>query len=386
MAMRPLHVLVCPDAFKGSLTAAAAAAAMAAGVKEAAPDAVVRAVPLADGGEGTADVLVASTGGRSVPVTVTGPGGQAMQAAYGVLGDGKTAVIEAASAAGLLLLRDDERNPRRTTSEGVGQLLAAALEAGYRRIILTLGGTGTNDGGLGLWTGLGGHVLTAAGEPVGRGGDALARASIIDRSGLPAGLVDAEIFVACDVDNPLLGPSGATAVYGPQKGADAAAVADLEAGMANWAGLLARTFARDVAGLPGAGAAGGMAAPLLALGQATLVPGFELVAETVGLAEAVAAADLIITGEGKLDGQTLRGKVVHGVAALAQQRGRPCLAIGGGIASGAEALLDHGVTALFALPVGPAPLPELVADAGPLLQRVTRHVVHVFVAGQRAAM
>lgn len=381
--MPPLHVLVCPDAFKGSLSAHTAAAAIASGVKEAAPTTDVRTLPLADGGEGTAAVLVAATGGRFIPVTVTGPAGRPVNAAYGVLGDGQTAVVEAASAAGLLLLSEDERDPRRTTSVGVGQLLAACLEAGYRRIILSLGGSGTNDGGLGLWTGLGGRARTAAGAPTGQGGAALAHADVIDATGLPPALAEAEIIVASDVNNPLLGPTGATHVYGPQKGADSVAIAELEAGMAHWATVLAQTFGRDdFTTTPGAGAAGGMALPLLALGRARIMPGFQLVAETTGLHEAIAAADLVITGEGRLDGQTLRGKVVHGVAALAQRHRKPCLALGGSIAPGAQSLLDVGVTAMFALPDGPATLPELMKNAAPLLQRVAGQAIRLFQAGR----
>lgn len=380
--MAPLRILVCPDAFKGSLTATEAAQAIAAGVRDAVPAADVHCLPLADGGEGTADVLVASTGGETVPVTVAGPHGRPVAASYGVLGDGNTAVIEAAQAAGLMLLQEHERDPRHTTSVGVGQLLAAAIAAGYRRMIVSLGGSGTNDGGLGLWTGLGGRVLDANGEPVGHGGAALARAVTLDGSGLPESLAESEIIIACDVDNPLTGPNGATAVYGPQKGADEATVAELDAAMAHWAGLLTATFGRDVRDVPGAGAAGGMAAPLLALAQARLVPGFDLVADRTGLPSAVAAADLVVTGEGRLDGQTLHGKVVSGVAALARRNGKPCVAIGGSVAAGAEALLEWGVTAMLALPRGPATLPELVTDAAPLLTWTASQALRLFAAGR----
>lgn len=382
--MEPLRVLACPDALKGSLTAPEAAAAIADGVRDAEPAADVRQLPLADGGEGTAAALVRATNGHEVAVTVTGPHGRPVTASYGVLGDGRTAVVEAAAAAGLLLLGEDERDPRRATSEGVGQLIGQALADGFRRIILCLGGSGTNDGGIGLLTGLGGRIAAADGSALSGGGAALAQAARLDTAALPAALFESELIVATDVDNPLLGPTGATALYGPQKGADAAMVAELEAGMTNWARLLAAACGRDVAAVPGAGAAGGMAAPLLALGCARLTPGFELVATVTGLAAAVADADLIITGEGRLDGQTLHGKVVHGVAALARQHGRPVIALAGAIAPGAEALHDHGVTAMLALPQGPAALPDLVAAAGPLLRNAASQAVRLFHAGRRS--
>lgn len=380
--MESLHVLVCPDALKGSLTAVQAASALAAGVRDAVPAATIRQLPLADGGEGTATALVTSTGGHFVSVTVTGPAGRPVSASYGVLGDGQTAVIEAASAAGLEWLDANDRDPRQTTSAGVGELMRAALTAGFRKLIITLGGSGANDGGLGLWTGLGGRVEAANGEPAGHGGAALARAQRLVADGLPDALDDADMIVATDVDNPLLGPSGATVVYGPQKGADPGMVAELEHGMANWASLLATTFGRNVSHIRGAGAAGGMAAPLLAMGKARVVSGFDLVADYSGLVTAIRAADVIMTAEGRLDGQTLRGKVIHGVARLAREHHKPCIAIGGSVAPGAEALLDEGVTAMLALPRGPAALADLMDTAAPLLRHTANQAMRIFMAGR----
>ncbi|MHB9144641.1 MAG: glycerate kinase [Symbiobacteriia bacterium] len=373
-----MRVVVAPDSFKGSLTAVEAAAAMAAGVRDALPQAEVALVPMADGGEGTVVTLVAGTGGRLETLMVTGPLGYPVPAHFGLLGGGETAVIEMAAASGLLLVPPAERNPLVTTTYGTGELIRAALDLGCRRILVGIGGSATTDGGVGMLQALGGAVLTAAGAAVGYGGGALAAAARIDLSCLDPRLEKTQLLVACDVDNPLTGPRGAAAVYGPQKGATPAMVAELDRNLTHLADLVGGDFAS----VPGAGAAGGLGFGLMAFLGARLVPGVQVVMDVLCLDDRLAGASVVLTGEGRTDAQTLAGKVPLGVAQRAGRQGIPAVVISGSLGEGAERLSQHGVVALFAAAPAAMPLAEAMARAGELLRQATAEALREVLRAQ----
>ncbi len=378
-----MRIVVAPDSFKGSLTAVEAAEALARGVWAAVPEAEVVQVPMADGGEGTVATLVAGTGGRLVTHTVTGPLGRPVEAQFGLLGDGETAVIEMAAASGLLLVPPAERNPLVTSTFGTGELIRAALDLGSRRLLVGIGGSATNDGGVGMLQALGGRVLTGDGRDVGPGGGALAEAERIDLSGLDPRLQSVDLLVACDVDNPLCGSRGASAVYGPQKGATPEMVARLDDNLRHLANLVQRDLGRDAAEMPGAGAAGGLGFGMLAYLGARLAPGVQVVMDTVRLDEKLQGATLVITGEGRTDGQTLAGKVPMGVAGRAARLGIPAVVVSGAVAPGAEALHAYNVAALVSIVPGPLSLDEAMAQAGALLKRAAEEVMRLVSLGLR---
>ncbi len=327
------RVLVAPDSFKGSLDQREAAAAIAAGIRRARPGAVVTELPLSDGGEGWLATLVgADPVGRVESVAVTGPLGEPVEGRFGLIEGGRTAVVEVASASGLHLVEPSPATFRAASSHGTGQLIAAALGAGARRVLVGLGGSATTDGGAGLAVALGARLLDAEGAPLGPGGAALARLASVELAGLDPRLAAAEVLAATDVDNPLLGPLGAAAVYGPQKGAGAEDVAPVEAALAAFADLVEAAVGRRLREVPGAGAAGGLGFGLLAFCGADLVRGIDVALDAVGFDAALAVADLVITGEGRIDRQTLQGKVPAGVAGRARAAGVPCYAIGGAVA------------------------------------------------------
>jgi len=320
-----VKVVVAPDSYKGSLSAVAVAEAIERGVRTVFPAAEVVKVPIADGGEGTVDALVVATSGRTMETTVHGPLGESVAARWGVLGGGTTAVIEMAAASGLPLVPPGKRDPRVTSTRGTGELLRAALDAGLRHLVIGIGGSATNDGGAGLARALGARFLDAAGRELPDGGAALARLARIELEGLDPRLGEATILVACDVDNPLTGPRGASAVYGPQKGATPSRVRELDAALARYGDIARAATGRDVAALPGAGAAGGLGAGLLYFTPAQLRPGVEIVLEITGFDARVRHADLVITGEGRTDFQTAMGKAPVGVAAAARRHGVPVI-------------------------------------------------------------
>jgi len=335
-----VRVVIAPDSFKGTLTAVEAAAAIATVIMCLRDDAVIDCCPMADGGEGTLDVLVRAAGGQRRRVGCHGPLGETITAEVGLIDRAATAVVELATAAGLTLVPSEKRNPLQTTTFGVGELLSAALAAEVDRIILALGGSATIDGGCGIAQALGATLIDAAGREMAA---PLAPARLfevrrIEAESLVERLGSTSIAVAVDVLNPLLGPNGAAAVFGPQKGADAEAIQLLERGLTNWVGLLEGTSGRALRGEPGSGAAGGAALPLLAFGEATIVPGADLVIQMVRLPERVADADLVITGEGRLDRQSLMGKAVGSVARLARSAGVPCVAVVGSLGDGYESV------------------------------------------------
>lgn len=357
-----MRILVAPDSFKGSLSAVAAARAIAAGVRRVWPAAQLEEVPLADGGEGTVEALVAATGGERHRRPVRDPLGRLVEASFGILGDGVTAVIEMAAASGLTLLAPAERNPLATSTYGTGELLRAALDAGCRKIIVGIGGSATNDGGAGMACALGARFFDGEGNELPAGGGALGCLERIDTSNLDRRLRKTEIIIACDVDNPLCGPQGAAAVYGPQKGATAAMVEVLDRNLARYGAFLMGITNNNVAEQPGAGAAGGLGAGLLAFTGGRLQPGIEVIMGVVRMAERLADKDLVITGEGSLDGQTMRGKVPYGVAQLARRRGVPVIAVAGRVAEDFP-LAASGLSAVFSLPPGPLPLAEAMERA-----------------------
>jgi glycerate kinase len=381
-----MHVVIVPDKFKGSLSAIEAAEAMARGVRRTEPGAVIDLVPMADGGEGTVLAVVSATGGSYHQARVTGPLGEAVTATFGLLGDGRTAVLEMASASGLSLIPPEHRDPWRATSRGTGELLLAAIDAGAQRVIIGIGGSATNDGGAGLAEALGFRLLDCDGRDIGAGGGELGQLDRIDTSGCRAGLNSVQIAVACDVTNPLCGPQGASAVYGPQKGATPGMAADLDRNLAHFAAIVERDLGVSILDVPGSGAAGGLGGGLIAFAKGRLERGVDLVIDAVDLRRRVLGADLCLTGEGAIDGQSAFGKVVVGVARLARGLGRPTLAIAGTIGPGAEAVIDQGVDAYFSICPGPLSIERAVSQASELLENATAQALRAFLAGWKKGL
>jgi glycerate kinase len=372
-----MRVVVAPDSFKGSISALGVAEAMEEGILRVFPRAQVVKIPIADGGEGTVEALTGATKGEIRTATVSGPLGDPVEAAWGILGDGATAVIEMAAASGLPLLSPQRRDPLRASTLGTGQLLRHVLEAGLSRLILGIGGSATNDGGTGFASALGVRFLDAQGGDLPPGGAALAGLHAIDISGLDPRVAKMEIMVACDVDNPLCGERGASAVFGPQKGATEAMVRELDAALARYGRIASETTGRRIAEQAGAGAAGGLGAGLLFFTPARLRPGIDIVLETLAFEAAVADASLVLTGEGHSDFQTAYGKAPVGVARIAKKYGVPVICLAGGLGRGYQDMYAQGIDAACACPPGPMTLEECmgagkaqVAEAAERLFRV----------------
>ncbi len=361
-----MRIVIAPQSLKGSLTAAEAGIAIAQGVQAVYPETEIDIVPVADGGEGTVQALVDATGGQMVARTVTGPLGEPVDAFFGLLGDGRTAAIEMASCAGLPLVPSERRDPRITTTYGVGELIRAALDRGSRHFIIGIGGSATNDGGAGMAQALGVALLTAENQPIARGGAALAALKHISLEGMDSRLRECTFDVACDVNNPLCGPLGASAVYGPQKGATPEMVVQLDMGLSHFADIIERDLGIAVKDLPGAGAAGGLGAGLVAFLHATLLPGAHIVLEAVHLEERLRGADLVITAEGQIDEQTAYGKSIGAVAARANHYGIPVLALAGSLGNGYQSVYGLGVDAVTVLPAGPMTLAYAMEHAADL--------------------
>ena len=375
-----MKIVVAPQAFKGTASAADAAEAMRRGALRAAPDACVVVIPIADGGGGTVDALVTATGGGWVTSPAADPLGRPILARWGVLGDGETAVIETAAASGLALLADSERDPTVTTTRGTGDLIRAALDSGHRRILVGLGDSATNDAGVGMAQALGFRALDEGGHDLPAGGAALASLASIDCEGAHPALASASVAALCDVANPLCGPEGASAVFGPQKGAGPAQIEALDAALGRFAEVVGECTGANVRDMPGAGAAGGLGAGLVVFCGATLRPGFEVVSEAVRLEDSLAGADLVLTGEGRLDSQTLSGKGVCGVAALAREHGRPeVAAIVGSDALGADGAAAIGIDGVFEL----APLQNGTADTLCRIEEAAARAVAALTGGKR---
>lgn len=351
-------IVVASDSFKGSLSSREVAVAFAEGWGSVMPDCEVRGVAIADGGEGSVEALVDTLGGEYVTVAVADPLGRPVEARYGVVA-GDIAIIEMSSASGLTLLAHDERNPMLTSTYGTGELIADALRRGCRRLRICIGGSATNDGGMGMLRALGFRLLDAAGrELLGRGCD-LVRLARIDDSGMLSTLRDAEIVVACDVDNVLYGEQGAAAVYAPQKGADGAMVELLDRGLRNYADVVARYCCRDVSMVSGAGAAGGIGAGFMAVLGARLERGVEMILGAMDFDGIIAGCDLVVTGEGRIDSQTVMGKAPSGVLRAAMRQGIDVVAIGGSVAW-CKALRDSGFKRIYAIADPSRPLEELM--------------------------
>ena len=377
-----MKIVAAPDSFKGSLTAAQACAAIRAGALRAAPDAEIISVPMADGGEGIVESLIAELGGEVVSCTVDDPLGRPVTALYGLTGGG-VAVIEMAQASGLLLLTEEERDPMVASTYGTGQLIRKALDRGAREFIMGIGGSATNDGGAGMAQALGFHLVNSKHANLPRGGGALARLARIYSAHADMRIKNSRFTVACDVDNPLLGPNGASMVFGPQKGATPQKAKSLDKALAKLATRIKKDLGMDLADIPGAGAAGGLGAGCMAFLGAELQRGADIVAGATKLAEKLKGADIVITGEGRTDAQTLGGKTVQGVAALAKSLGVPVIVISGSVSQDAEALLDCGVVSMLALMEGQMRLEEAMRDGAALLEERTAKAVGDFILNER---
>ncbi len=372
-----MRIVVAPQEFKGSLTAVEATAALRRGVEAVFADAAIDTAPMADGGPGTVEAIVDAARGRTSIARVDGPLGAPVDARWGRIDDGRCAVIEMAAASGLSLLQTDQLDPRRASTYGTGQLIKHALDAGVERILVGVGGSATNDGGAGMAEALGAALLDDEAHRLPPGGAALARLARIDVRDLDPGLATIGVTVLCDVQNPLLGREGASAIFGPQKGADPVCVAELDRALANFSAIVERDLDARVAEIPGAGAAGGLGAGLMAFCGATLQSGFAAVSEAVQLAARIAEADLVVTGEGRLDTQSAYGKTVAGVAALARDANVPCLAVAGLVEGSAKlpGLLDNEASTPAGMSVDEAMsrADELVSAAAErLLRRYSR--------------
>ena len=374
-----MKVVVAPNSFKGSLSASQAAAAIARGVREARPEADVVEIPVADGGEGTVDALASAKKGTYLSVEVEGPLGGSVRATYGLIDAGSTGVVELASASGLTLIPAEKRDPRKTSTYGFGQLLDAVRRQGVGQIIAGIGGSATNDGGAGMAQALGYRLLDASGHDLSRGGAALARLDRIDTSGFDPAWRSISVMVASDVTNPLVGPQGASHIYGPQKGADDEAVRELDQALVRLAEVIERDLKKKVADIPGAGAAGGAGAGLIAFLGARLVPGAPLVVDASGFDAALSGASLLITGEGRVDAQTAYGKAPGEVAKRARAAGVPVLLLAGSKGPGWESLSSMGVDSIVTLAEEGDPgghnLQVLMHDAAPELTRAAARAV-----------
>lgn len=374
-----MRIVIAPDSFKESLSARAVAEAMAAGIHDALPGADIACVPMADGGEGSLDAVLAATGGQRRTLSVLDANGQPCEASWGWLGDGK-AFVEMAAAAGLEHIPAAERRPLQASSYGVGQLIRDAVDAGASQVVIGLGGSATNDAGAGLLQALGVRLLDGRGDELPAGGAALSRLERVCLQEVSARLKQVHFDIAVDVDNPLCGPRGASAIFGPQKGASAQDVQVLDQALAHFADVCARQFGKDERDLPGMGAAGGLGYGIKTCFDARFRPGVELVAELSGLPEALADADLVFTGEGKMDAQTVFGKTPVGVARYAARKGIPVIALVGALGDGYEEVYAAGITAAFSLTPGPISLQQACEQGAGYLRQRARDCMRLWLA------
>ena len=377
-----MKIVIAPDSYKESLSALEVATAIENGFRDIFPTAEYVKLPVADGGEGTVEAMVAATGGRIVPVDVTGPLGERVDGFYGLSGDEQSAFIEMAAASGLERVAPSKRNPLITTSWGTGELIRHALDAGVKHIIIGIGGSATNDGGAGMVQALGAKLLDAHGQPVGQGGGELANLARIDVSELDRRLADCRIEVACDVTNPLTGEEGASAIFGPQKGATPEMIVTLDNALEHYAQVIARDLDIDVLHLAGGGAAGGMGAALYAFCSAQLRQGIVIVTDALHLDEQVADADLVITGEGRIDSQTIHGKVPVGVARVAKRYNKPVIGIAGSLTADVGVVHDHGIDAVFSVIYTICSLEDALENASENVRMAARNIAAVLKVGQ----
>ena len=378
-----MKVVIAPQSFKGSISALDAAKAMEEGVRRVVSDIESVLVPVADGGDGTLETLVEATNGEIRSATVTGPIGKPVMAEWGALGDGETAMIEMARTSGLALLSLDERDPLRATTYGLGEVIREALDAGFRSFIVGIGGSATNDAGAGMAQALGVRLLDEAGNDLPPGGAALADLHRIDTSRLDERAVEAQFSVACDVSNPLTGPEGASAVYGPQKGATPEIVAQLDAALKNFAGVVERDIGTSINDVPGSGAAGGLGGGMMAFLGGSLRAGVDIVLDQVDLDDKLEGADLVITGEGQLDFQTVYNKAPIGVAWRAKERGIPVVAVSGSLGQGFEDVHPEGIDAVSSIVCAPMSLEEASTRAGELIADAVAEAMRFMKVGSR---
>ncbi len=376
-----MNVIIAPDSFKGSLSATDVATAIAQGIERVCPNAVLRKIPMADGGEGTVEAMLTAVGGTRYTTTVRGPLGEPVAADWAILSDHKTGIIEMAAASGLPLVPLLLRNPLFTSSYGTGELIRKVVEAGCEKLIIGIGGSATNDGGMGMLQALGVSFFDASGKELGPGGGELSRLSSIETDHFMPGVKQLKILVSCDVTNPLCGPTGASHVFGPQKGATPSMVETLDAGLKRFAQKALDATGMDTCSLAGAGAAGGMGAGLVAFLGATLMSGVEIVRQAAGLDDAMASADLVFTGEGRTDKQTLYGKVPFGVAAIAKKYEVPVVCLSGGLGEELEDLYTAGICALFSIVDGPMTLEAAMGQTATLLASASENIMRLFLAG-----
>lgn len=377
-----MKIIIAPDSYKESLTAMEVATAIENGFRQVMPNAEYIKLPMADGGEGTVQSLVDASSGRIIECTVTGPLGEQVNGFFGLMGDGKTAIIEMAAASGLHLVSPEQRNPMLTTSFGTGELILAALDKGVEHIIVGIGGSATNDGGIGMAQALGVRLLDENNKSINYGGGALARLHHIDISDIDPRLAKLKLEVACDVDNPLCGEKGASQVFGPQKGATPEMVVQLDNNLAHYAEIIKRDLGTDVKDIAGAGAAGGMGAALLGLFNAQLRPGIEIVMDAVNLADVLKDADLVITGEGRIDSQTIHGKTPIGVARTAKRFNKPVIGIAGCLSYDCDVVYDHGIDAVFSVVPRSVSLAEALAEAAINVELTARNVAAIYTLGR----
>ncbi|MEG0263909.1 glycerate kinase [Citrobacter freundii] len=376
-----MKIVIAPDSYKESLSALEVATAIEQGFREIWPDADYVKIPVADGGEGTVEAMVAATAGRLVHVDVTGPLGSSVQAFYGLSGDARSAFIEMAAASGLALVPVDSRDPLKTTSRGTGELIRHALDAGVEHIVIGIGGSATNDGGAGMVQALGARLLDAQNNDIAHGGAGLEALARIDISQLDARLAACRIEVACDVTNRLTGKEGASAVFGPQKGATPEVVARLDRALTHYAQLISRDLDVNVLELAGGGAAGGMGAALYAFCGAQLRSGIEIVTDALHLDAWVADADLVVTGEGRIDSQTIHGKVPVGVANVAKRYNKPVIGIAGSLTPDVGIVHDHGIDAVFSVIYTICTLEDALKNAKENVRMTARNVAATLNAG-----
>lgn len=375
--MSRMNILIAPDSFKDSLSAMEVASALGRGIQKIIPDANCTLVPMADGGEGTVDSVVEATGGKRVKLRVKDPLLRDVPSFYGLTGDGSTAIIEMAAASGIELLTREERNPWITSTYGTGQLIRDALDRRVKRVLLGIGGSATNDGGAGMALALGVVFKGKDGIMPVQGGGVLNEVEHIHMENLDPRIAGTEIVVACDVNNPLTGPEGASAVYGPQKGADEEMVKKLDRNLSHLAMLMRDQLGKDVSGMEGAGAAGGLGAGLMAFLDARLHSGFDLLAGVLGLKERIGTADLVITGEGRMDAQTRFGKTPFGVARMAKEQGLPVIGVAGTLDEDAGILYEHGFDLLMPIQEKPVNLEFALKNAAELLERTGERIARL---------
>lgn len=374
-----MKIIVSPDSFKGSCSAIEVAESIERAILSVDHSIEVIKMPVADGGEGTIDAITSCVQASVYQLEVCDPMGEKAMAKYAVIDNGETAVIEMAQASGLPMVPIDKRNPLVATTYGTGQLMKDALDRGVKKMIIGIGGSATNDGGAGMLMALGASFRDIKGEEIALGGAALADVVEIDLSGFDSRIFDVEITVACDVTNPLTGENGASYVYGPQKGATPNMVEELDAALAHFAKVSAEGLGEDYSRYPGTGAAGGLGFALIAYCKAKFAAGIDIVLGVSGFEKELENADLVITGEGRIDGQSVQGKVLYGIGTRAKERGVPVVAIGGAVREDSEALLNHGITAMFSIANGPMTLEHAMEHGCELIEQIAKNVMRVFI-------